>query len=145
MFGLNAQGVFVLGILMAVMWLLQFALAYRQMRRFYTRLKFLRKGGLTAIGMNGNRLRGRAYAVLVVDAAERIISADGMSGYTIFASLKPYPALIGMALADLQATTTTLPVPAALRPAFAHAARSIAEGRQPNAAVVVGEATLINA
>lgn len=139
---LDAKDVLFLGILLAVMWLLQFALTYRQMRRFYGRLKLLRKHGLMAVGMNGNRLRGRTYAVLVVDDAERVVAAEGMHGATVFAGLRPFPTLVGMHLADMQATESTLPVPAALRPAFAHAARSLVDGRPSSAVALVGDAQL---
>lgn len=137
---LNANSVVFLGLLLAAMWLLQFALAYRQMRGFYHRLKMLRKGGLTAVGRNGNRVHGRVYAVLVADAGGRVVSAEAMNGYTVFARLRPFPSLVGMALADLQTNESTLPIPARLRPAFAHAARSLAEGQPSNAAIAVGDA-----
>lgn len=139
---LDANGVLFLGLALAAMWLLQFALTYRQMRSFYTRLKLLRKGGLTAVGTNGNRLRGRVYAVLVIDDNDRVVAAEGMNGYTVFAQLQPFSNLVGMALAEVQTMESTLPVPARLRPAFGHAAKSLAEGRMSNALTLVGDAQL---
>ncbi|MBX7214188.1 MAG: transcriptional regulator GutM [Thermoflexales bacterium] len=82
-----------------VMWLVQFGLSYLQMRRYYGRLSVLRREGPTATGMSGNRLNTRAYGVLTLDRTTRLIKrAEQLSGFTVFASLKPVPALVGLPL-----------------------------------------------
>lgn len=115
---------------MVVMWLAQFALTYRQMRGFYRRLRLLNKKGLTAVGMNGGRYRGRAYGVLVVDEDNRIAHAESMGGWTVFASLRPEPDLVGMSLREVIENEETLPVAAKLRVAFANAARDLQAARE---------------
>ena len=111
------------------MWILQFGLAFWQMRRFYGRLTSLRHDGLTAVGLSGNRYKGRAYAVLTVDENNRIVHAEKFSGWTIFAGLKPVPELIGMSLDEVLAQSTTLPVDKKLQAAFANAARDLQAAR----------------
>ena len=72
-----------------------------QTKRFYSRLKEIRKEGLTSIGLDGGIWSGRRYAVLVVDEKLNILHAEKMSGFTIFSKLKPVPELLGLNAKDL--------------------------------------------
>lgn len=117
---------------LVVMWILQFGLAYWQMRRFYRRMSVLRRGGLTAIGLSGNRYNGRSYAVLTVDENNRIVHAEKFSGWTIFAGLKPVPELVGMSPEEVLAKQATLPLGKKLQGAFANAAKDLQAARQKN-------------
>lgn len=122
-------GGFVLGG-MVVMWLAQFWMAYRQMKVFYKDLALLRKDGLTAVGLNGDRLKGRAYGILVIDDQDRVVHAQKFAGWTVFARLQPAPELVGMSLSDILDDGAVLPVSAKLRPAFVNAARDLQAARQ---------------
>lgn len=108
MFGDSIVALFVL---LGLMWVFQFYLTYRQMKRFYGRVRVLRKAGMAAIGMAGGMYRGRVYAVMVVNPETRIIThAEKMSGWTVFASLKPIKGSAGHALDDFLAGRVQLPV-----------------------------------
>lgn len=83
-------------------WLIQLCLSYLQIQRFNTRVIALRKQGKkTAVGMAGSTYRRRVYAVLVVDERGQITAAERFGGWTVFASLKPVPALVGMLIEDI--------------------------------------------
>jgi DNA-binding transcriptional regulator of glucitol operon len=117
-------------LILGVLWVIQFGLAYWQMRRFYQRMITLRQKGLTAIGLSGNRYQGRSYAVLTIDKDDRIIHAEQFSGWTVFAQLKPVPELVGLPLNEVLAKQITLPVGKKLQVAFANAARDLQAARQ---------------
>ncbi len=113
-------------VLLVAAWVLQFWLSSRQLSRFYTRLKQLRRDGLTAIGMTGNRLNGRVYGVLTVDReTRRIIHAEKFLGATIFAGLQPVPQLQGQSLDALLTERTAHGLSQKLADAFLNAARDI--------------------
>ncbi|MBE7552739.1 MAG: transcriptional regulator GutM [Anaerolineales bacterium] len=116
-------------LILGALWLIQFGLAYWQMRRFYQRMITLRQSGLTAIGLSGNRYQGRAYAVLTIDEDDRIIHAEQFSGWTVFAQLRPMPQLIGMPLQELLNNEANLPISKKLRSACANAARDLQAAR----------------
>lgn len=99
----NGENWVVLGIALGVMWLLQFGLSFMQMRRYYGRIAKLRKTGLTATGMSGNRVRTRTYVVLVLDEGLNVKTAEQLSGITVFASLKPIKQMIGLHVDDIWA------------------------------------------
>lgn len=120
-------------LILGVLWVIQFGLAYWQMRRFYQKMTTLRKSGLTAVGLSGNRYKGRFYAVLTVDEHDQIVHAEQFSGWTVFAQLKPIPQLIGMSLPELLNDEANLPIPKRLRPAFANAARDLQAARDKGA------------
>jgi glucitol operon activator protein len=86
----------------AIFWIAQFGLAWWQLRRFHARIGVLRRTGRTAVGMKGNRFSGRTYAVLVVDAQQRISSAEVFDGWTVFSQLRPVPELVGRHLSALR-------------------------------------------
>ena len=83
-------------LVVAAAWFLQLLLSYWQLQRFHRQLANLRKLGRCAVGMYGNRWRGRTYGVLVVDAHDRISHAASFSGWTIFSKLQPVAGLTGM-------------------------------------------------
>lgn len=118
---------------LVVMWILQFGLAYFQMRRFYKRLAQLNRRGLTAVGLAGNRYKGRNYAVLTIDGQDRVINAEQFSGWTVFAQLVPVPALVGMPLHEILSNYSALPVSKKLQDAFANAARDLQSAREKEA------------
>lgn len=72
-----------------------------QAKRYFKRLKVLRKAGLTSVGMAGGKWSGRVYGVLVVDPEFKILHAEKMSGMTIFSGLRPVPELVGINVAEL--------------------------------------------
>lgn len=87
--------------LLVVAWVLQGVLSFRQARRFYGRIQELRSSGRTAVGLSGSTYRGKAYAVLAVDDQDRIVHAEKLTGFTIFAQLRPVDQLVGRTLSDL--------------------------------------------
>ena len=121
-------GTILLGLI--VFWFAQYIGAYWQMRRFYRRMTELRKGGLTAVGLNGDRYKGRAYAVLTIDENDRIVHAEQFSGWTVFARLQPVPNMEGLNLDDVLTNDIRLPVSKKLQTAFANAARDLREARE---------------
>ena len=83
-------------------WLVQLALAYRQARLFYKRISSLRKLGRCATGVAGGSYRGRVYVALVVHPLTRkVIIAEQMQGFTVFARLRPIPQIVGRSLDEL--------------------------------------------
>lgn len=94
-----------------------------QTKRFYARLKEIRKDGLTSVGMEGGIWSGRTYAVLVVDDERKVLHAEKMSGMTIFSKLKPVPVLEGLAAVDILDETRTFPINKKLLKAFRNAAK----------------------
>lgn len=117
---------------MVVMWLAQFFMAHRQLKLFYRRMAQLRKSGLTAIGLAGNQYKGRSYAVLTIDKHDRIVHAEQFSGWTVFATLKPVPEMVGLPLSDVLTNSSRLPVPEKLQTAFANAARELQAAQEKN-------------
>lgn len=129
MFALIAENAGVIFTFLIVLWIAQFGMAYLQMKRFYARLKEVRRGGLTAVGLAGTKYSGRAYAVLTVDDAGEVVAAEQFSGWTVFARLRPVPAICGMSVADVLHKSSGLPVSKPLQDAFRNAARDIQESR----------------
>jgi len=100
----------VIVIALAIVWAIQYLLTFRQMRRFYQRIAELRRDGLVSVGMAGSTWRRKQYAVLVVDEDQRIVHAEQLSGWTVFASLKSVPGIVGRPMASLADDEVTLPV-----------------------------------
>jgi glucitol operon activator protein len=121
-------------ILLAAAWLLQFALSYFQMRRFYGRIAKLHKFGSVWIGMEGSAWKRRQYVALVVDKNNIIQKAEQLSGWTIFAGLKPVQGLDGRPISDLMDDTIDLPVKGKLLLAFQNAVKHIEENAAKKAA-----------
>jgi DNA-binding transcriptional regulator of glucitol operon len=121
----NQAGTLII-VFLVITWIVQLWMSHRQLRRFYKRLKLLRKDGLTAVGMDGNRLSGRMYGVLTVNPETRLIlHAERFGGSTVFANLKPFPLIENKALADLLDGKLDQGVPPKLLNAFMNAARDI--------------------
>ena len=89
-------------------WILQLVLSFEQMRRFRARLAELRQLGHTAVGVGGSTYRGRAYAVVVVDGEDRVVRAEIMSGFSVFARLKEVPEVRGCKLSALSVSPPEL-------------------------------------
>ncbi len=86
-------------IVLAIAWVLQLGLSLLQTRRFHRRVAELRRGGnTTSVGMAGSNWKRKVYGVLVVDEERNIVHAEKMSGFTVFANLKPVDAMSGMTL-----------------------------------------------
>ena len=83
-------------IILAAAYALQLLLTGWQAKRFFRRMKEIRKEGLTSIGLSGGKWSGRIYAVLVVDEDKKILHAEKLSGFTIFSQLQPVDELIGV-------------------------------------------------
>lgn len=110
---------------LALGWAVQYGLAFWQMRRFYRRVAELRREGLVSIGVAGSSWRRRQYAVLVVDASQHIVRAAQLSGWTIFAALKPVEGLDGLPLSALFDNDAGLPAKPKLLLALRNAASYI--------------------
>jgi len=104
---------------------LQLYLTGWQTRRFYSRLKVIRREGLTSIGLEGGIWSGRRYAVLVVDENLKILHAEKMSGMTIFSKLKPVPELVGLNTKDILDEERDFSVNKKIMKAFRNAAREL--------------------
>ena len=123
---LEGQSITLVFIFVAIGWGIQLAFAYRQMKRFYARLRILRKSGLTAVGMGGTRYTGRVYGVLTVDKDTRIIMhAEKLAGLTVFSDLKPIPGMIGKPFEDMLSGKLTENLPKKIKAALANAAKDI--------------------
>jgi glucitol operon activator protein len=129
-------------ILLAAAWLLQFALSYFQMRRFYGRIAKLHKFGSVWIGMEGSAWKRRQYVALVIDKNNIIQKAEQLSGWTIIASLKPVQGLDGRPISDLKDDTIELPVKGKLLLAFRNAVQLIEENAARKAAKEIEAQTL---
>jgi len=95
-------------LILAAAWSFQFLLSYYQLQHFHRALVSFRKRGRCAVGMYGNRWRGRTYGVLVIDAQERVRHAALFSGWSVFSTLKPIDGLDGTPLATMLSTDTPL-------------------------------------
>lgn len=89
-------------LVIAVLWVAQFALAWWQLRRFHSRIAQLRTVGRTAVGLKGNRFSGRTYGVLAVDDDGIIQSAEAFDGWTVFSQLRPVAGLKGQPIQVLR-------------------------------------------
>ena len=81
-------------------------------------VKALNKYGSVWIGMAGTAWKRRQYVALVVDKENIIQRAEQLSGWTIFASLKPVQGLDGRPITDLMDDTIELPVKGKLLAGF---------------------------
>lgn len=100
----NQFGVLILLVVLA--WIGQLALSLLQTRRFYRRVAQLRRGSYaSAVGLAGSNWKRKVYALLVVDQALTITSAQRLSGFTVFASLRPVAALEGLPLSRIEEDT----------------------------------------
>jgi glucitol operon activator protein len=117
-----------------VAWLVQGVLSFRQARRFYGRIRHLRSLGRTAVGLSGSTYRGKAYGVLAVDDQDRIVHAEKLTGFTIFAQLRPVDQLVGRTLSDLLSGPVD-GLSSKVYNAFKMAAETLVNDSQPESAV----------
>jgi DNA-binding transcriptional regulator of glucitol operon len=94
-----------------------------QTKRFYARLKDIRKNGEASIGLEGGMWSGKTYAVLVVDEKKNVLHAEKMSGVTIFAKLQPVPVFEGLHIDEILDENRTFKVSKKLLRAFRNSAR----------------------
>jgi DNA-binding transcriptional regulator of glucitol operon len=87
-------------IIIAVAYAIQIFLTGWQAKRFFRRMKKLRKNGIASIGQAGGKWVGRTFAVIVVDENLNIINAEELSGITVFSKLKSVGSLVGINLKD---------------------------------------------
>ncbi|MGB9800366.1 MAG: transcriptional regulator GutM [Thermanaerothrix sp.] len=117
---------------LVISWSFQLVLTYFQMQKFYKRINTLKRmGGVVSIGMAGSRWKGRHYAVLVVDKdTGKILRAEKLNGWSVFASLKPIKELEGHNVRDLinnSEENIKFPMKGQLLLAFQNAANYILE------------------
>ncbi len=113
-----------------VFWFIQYLLTMWQIKRYNARLVQLRKLGLVSVGKAGSAWRRRVYGVLVVDKRDRIVHVEQLSGWTVFAQLKPVAGLDGRALSDITNDRVSLPVAPKLRLALIDAVGYIEMARK---------------
>jgi glucitol operon activator protein len=97
-------------IALAIGWVLQLLLAYRQARSFNRRVRALRSVGETAVGRAGSRSRGVVFAAIAADPAGVVRAAEVLKGVTVFARPRPLPQIVGKevrALAETGSKKTT--------------------------------------
>ena len=113
------------------------------MKQFNKRVFSLRAQGVkTAVGMAGNMYKRRTYAIVVVDSARRVVAAERLSGWTVFARPQPLPQIVGCALEDLQSPNPRAGISAKLWKAIQHAAGFLVRGFANDEEAEVEEAAL---
>ena len=88
-------------ILIGITWFAQLILTYKQAMRFNDSIKELRAQGESAIGLGGKRYRGGRAFVAIARQGDTVVDARVMTGFTVFAGPKPFPALKGLSLTEL--------------------------------------------
>jgi glucitol operon activator protein len=111
-------------LVLAASYALQLLLTAWQAKRYFRRVKELRKEGLLSVGLAGGKWSGRTYAVLVVDEAFNIIHAEKLSGMTIFSKLKTVEEFLGLNVRDVLDETKEFSVKKKLLTAFRNAAKA---------------------
>jgi len=126
-------------IAVAVGWVLQLGMAWRQARRFSAAVSGLRRatGGRVSVGMGKRRLR-KAYVALATDgvAGSTVTKALVLRGVTTFADAVPEPALAGQRLRELAEGRVPDGLPAPVAAAATQAAAFLTGAR--SAAVPAG-------
>ena len=111
-------------IILAAAYALQLLLTGWQAKRYFRRVKQLRKDGLLSVGLSGGKWSGRTFAVLVVDEDFNIIHAEKLSGMTIFSQLEKVEGFVGLKARDLLDEGRDFPVKKKLLTAFRNAAKA---------------------
>jgi len=113
-------------LLFATLWIIQLMLSLLQMKQFHRQYSLLRQDGdIASIGMSGNNWKRKIYGILVVDTHRTIVHAQQLSGFTVFARLKPVDKLVGLSLSELELPPETLDINKKLLAAFKNAAEFI--------------------
>ena len=87
--------------IIAVMWVIQLYMTYRQSMRFNDVLMPLRKQGRVAIGLGGKYYKGGRAFVAIAEKGGVVVDARVMTGATVFAKPQELPALKGLSLTQL--------------------------------------------
>jgi DNA-binding transcriptional regulator of glucitol operon len=111
-------------LILAASYALQLLLTGWQAKRYFRRIKELRKDGLLSVGLAGGKWSGRTYAVLVVDDAFNIIHAEKLSGMTIFSNLKSIDEFLDLNVHDVLDENREFSVKKKLLTAFRNAAKA---------------------
>ncbi|MBG0786465.1 MAG: transcriptional regulator [Anaerolineaceae bacterium] len=109
-------------LVLALSYALQLFLTGYQAKRYYRRMRELRKNGIPSVGIAGSKWSGRTFAVLVADNDLNIVNAEVLSGYTIFANLKPVDQLLGHNIRDLLDQDNTFDLKKKILAAFRNSA-----------------------
>lgn len=113
----------VLFLLLALAWIGQLALSLLQTRQFYRHVAQLRKGSYaSAVGLAGSNWKRKVYGVLVVDENLTVTAAQKLSGFTVFARLKPVPQVEGVPLDRMEEEAPIPGVPRKIWDALRNAA-----------------------
>jgi len=111
-------------LILAASYALQLLLTGWQAKRYFRRIKELRKEGLLSVGLAGGKWSGRTFAVLVVDETFNIIHAEKLSGMTIFSQLKSVDEFLGQNVREVLDETREFSVKKKLLTAFRNAAKA---------------------
>ena len=88
-------------VIIGAMWVSQLLMTYKQAMKFNDELTAIRRQGESAVGIGGKRyLGGRAF-VAIARQGDTVVDARVMTGFTVFAGPKPFPALKGLSLTEL--------------------------------------------
>jgi len=120
---------------LAGMWVVQSLLTVWQSNRFMKRFRELRQDGSAAIGSSGSKYKGRMYSVLVVDSDKKVVHAELLSGWTVFAQTKSVSELEGLSLDELMDEEREFTVRPKALSAFRHAGSLIIKKENPDAEV----------
>ncbi len=91
----------ILVVMLFLSWGLQSFLSILQTKKVFKRIKELRALGRVGIGASGTIYKRRVYTLLAVDQNDIVTNAEVLSGWTVFAKLKPIDGLKGISLHDL--------------------------------------------
>lgn len=117
---MDTRAVVFIIIALAIGWVLQLLLAYRQATSFNRRVRALRSVGTTAVGRAGSRTRGFVFAAIAADARGTVRGAEILKGITVFAMPRPMPQLIGSDVRVLAETESKKTTDRALADAASH-------------------------
>ncbi|MFN8499171.1 MAG: transcriptional regulator GutM [Anaerolineae bacterium] len=131
---MTLAGYTIIIIAFVIFWLVQYLLTMWQIKRYNKRLGQLRRLGLVSVGKAGSAWRRRVYGVLVVDKRDRIVHAEQLSGWTVFAQLQPVAGLDGRPISDITNDAVLLSISPKLRLAMKDAVGYIEMGRKRSTA-----------
>lgn len=94
----------IIGIILAVAFLVQSILGYLQIKDFARTFHSMNKNGKVLIGKNPKKLRAGSLILLNIDESANIFDAKKMMGITIFARFKDFSELKGKSLPELAAS-----------------------------------------
>jgi len=109
-------------------------------------MRLKKDGDRTSVGVAGNSWSRRVYAVLVVDEKRNVVHARRLSGFTVFATPEPVPALQGLPLSRFFEEEPTAGMKPKMWEAFRNAASFIkkadeAGGEEESDSIVVEQAS----